>query len=342
MEYGSDYSIDPKSLVPAKDTVSDFLNEYYMLFFDSGRSGIRYLLSSIPHETIAFPNYLCDSILSAFSNVKSIFYPIDEHLAIKRLDMVPWDRIDVFYLLHYFGCVQPEETLDYIAHKKEQYRFIIIEDTTHSIFSQPMTIGDYCICSLRKWFPIPDGGVLYSKHPLPDLAYDALPVAVSDRINGMVLKSLYLQGKLDCKPLFREILLNSEELLDKQEEIRRLTPVSEMILKCSSIETMTKRRKENYSILHKLLEDILPEPVTRDVQSQTPFTYVISIDERNALRDYLIQNKIYCAVHWPCPAELASVSQRLSDHLMSIPIDQRYDGKDMHAIARVIRGYFNE
>lgn len=46
-----------------------------------------------------------------------------------------------------------------------RYGFSIVEDTTHSVFSVRRTIGDLCVCSLRKWFALPGGGALYGPAP---------------------------------------------------------------------------------------------------------------------------------------------------------------------------------
>ena len=76
-------------------------------------------------------------------------------------ELIQKHSVHVLYFMHYFGALQPEETRRRIAEWKETYGLTVIEDTTHSLFTAKKTVGDYCIASLRKWFPIPDGGVLY-------------------------------------------------------------------------------------------------------------------------------------------------------------------------------------
>lgn len=344
MEYGSDFSVDLASLQETEDTVYQRLSTFRTMYFDSGRSALRHLLRSIGRSRAALPAYLCDSILDCFPDSEVILYPVDDRLEIasEALDAIPWDSIDVFYLLHYFGHLQPRRVLDYIEEKKKQFGFTVIEDTTHSVFTRSVTVGDYCVCSLRKWFPIPDGGVLYSGRPLPEEGYADLARQKSRRIVGMALKSLYLAGELDCKPAFRSILVETEQALDEQTDCRRISLVSELLLRCQSVGEMIRARRENHGEMTRLIGDLLPEPFSRTAD-ETPFTYVISTQRRDALRRALIEKSVYCAVHWPCPERVTQdSSRRLSARLMSIPVDQRYNGADMAEIANMIRGYSDE
>lgn len=259
MEYGSDFSIDLGNLQYTKDNIFNYLEGYHSLYFDSGRSATRYLLHSIRHLNVALPDYLCESIVDCFPESVIHYYPVDQQLRIIELESIPWDKIDAFYLLHYFGTLQPRHVLDYVAEKKKQYGFTILEDTTHSIFTQASTIGDYFICSLRKWFPIPDGGVLYSRTPLPLDEYNNLTPIQSNRIDGMVLKNLYLSGAVSDKEAFRRILISTEDQLDEQKDLFKISTISEYILKCQSVSKIVQRRKRNHSILKNVIGDLLSE-----------------------------------------------------------------------------------
>jgi len=342
MEYGSDFSIDLGNLKHTEDNIFNYLAGYHYLNFDSGRSATRYLLRSIRHLHVALPDYLCESIVACFPESTIHYYSIDQKFRIFELESIPWDKIDVFYLLHYFGSVQPKWVLDYVAEKKKQYGFTILEDTTHSIFTRASTIGDYFICSLRKWFPIPDGGVLYSRMTLSLGEYDSLKPIQSNRIDGMVLKKLYLNGAVSDKEAFRRILISAEEQLDIQTDIYRISNISEHILKCQSVTEITKRRKLNHTIVKSTIGDLLPEVLERE-ESDVPFIYATGTEDRNALRSYLTQRQIYCPVHWPLPEAWESKTAIiLSNTLISIPIDQRYSDHEVENAARTVRGFYNE
>lgn len=342
MEYGSDFSIDLGSLEYNEDNVFTFLSEYSTLYFDSGRSATRYLLQYTQHNTIALPEYLCESIVDCFPDSSKVYYSVDGSLQIQKLDNFPWDSIDVFYLLHYFGSLQQEHTLEYILEKKREYGFVIIEDTTHSIFTKTQTIGDYCVCSLRKWFPIPDGGVLYSKLDIEQEEYNQLSQICSNRIDGMVLKSFYLNGCTNDKDAYRKILLNAENQLDRQSDIYKISAISQFILKCQSVSEIISKRQQNHAVLQKAIGDLLPEIQTRE-RTVAPYIYVTRVTKRDELRAYLTRNQVYCPVHWPVPATWKSeAAMALSKELISIPIDQRYGIDEVMNTAQIVRGFFNE
>ena len=342
MEYGSDFSIDLGSLQYTDDNVFNFLNAYHAIYFDSGRSATRFLLRSIEHKIVALPDYLCESISDCFPDSDVYYYSVDSQLQITNLESVPWDKIDFFYLLHYFGSLQSEAILEYVKEKKKECGFTILEDTTHSIFTRAVTVGDYCVCSLRKWFPIPDGGVLYSNRTLSTREYEGLSSIQSNRIQGMVLKDLYLSGAVTEKDAFRNILISTEDALDLQEEVFRISTISEHILKCQSVSEVVNTRKQNHAALKNAISDLLPEIVKRD-EADVPYIYVTKVDNRNELRSYLTQRAVYCPVHWPLPDSWNSeTALRLSEHLISIPIDQRYGSHEVENVAQIVRGYYNE
>ena len=342
MEYGSDFPIDLGKLEYTDDNIFEFLRGYTALYFDSGRSATRYLLKILVSQKVALPEYVCESIDECFPDSEKFYYSINERFEIIYLERIPWETIDIFYLMNYFGSIQPDQVLSYIAKMRDIYGFLIVEDTTHSILTKPATIGDYCVCSLRKWFPIPDGGVLYTKLSLDDREYAFLNEKQSDRIEGMVLKSLYLKGKVDTKDAFYKILIDTEQLLENQTDLYRLSVISEYILKCQNIHNIVDRRRNNYATMIRELGNLLPETIARR-ESDVPYIYVTRTEDRDAFRAFLAKNHVYCPVHWPLPTDWKSESaRRLSLKLISIPIDQRYEKNEVTNTVRIIRGYCND
>src|SRR5882672_1826646 len=77
------------------------------------------------------------------------------------------------YVIHYLGWPQP---MAEIAALCAEYGLILIEDCALSLLSEPQgrplgSTGDYAVFCLYKTLPIPNGGLLIGKAPLPgDLA----------------------------------------------------------------------------------------------------------------------------------------------------------------------------
>ena len=59
----------------------------------------------------------------------------------------------------------------------------------------------------------------------------------------------------------------------------------------------------------------------------------------NELRKKLIENRIYCATYWPNVKEWtrpSSLEYKLTEDMIYLPIDQRYDLKEMELIVNMI------
>jgi dTDP-4-amino-4,6-dideoxygalactose transaminase len=345
MELGSDFNLRFESLKEEQNTIYSFLKDFHTIYLESGRSGIRVLCNDLEDDEVLLPEYICDSVLQCFVGKKIKYYKLNSNLEINIEDLSDKinGRTSIVYLMHYFGSVQSKEINTYIAKKRTQYGFTIIEDTTHSIFSNTITIGDYCVCSLRKWFPIPDGGVLYSKRNL-----DRLNNKVNrqnkdiNKIYGMILKTLYLEGIIDTKELYRGIFQKSEKLLDERNEVLLMSEISKWLLKFYNINEIVDKRRINYRQLENKLKTFGLSPICKIKDTDCPFTFPIKVNNRDDFRNYLIKNNIYCAVHWPIQGtDLYDYepSRTLSEHIISLPIDQRYGKEDLDYLVDKIKKY---
>lgn len=344
MEIGSEFSLE-RGKAPCIDSIFSYLRDYSSIYTDSGRSALRLLLPFLPPGPILLPAYLCESVYRSFQKRKLLFYEITDDLEIDWSDLFGKLEygVSVVYL-HYFNGVVPEkEQLEKLLSEKKKRNFLIIEDTTHSIFSHPLTAGDYGVCSLRKWFPIPDGGVLYSGTLLrgnPDELQEA--EWPREKMRAMKLKAEYLDGKRgeDCNIEYRHIFASCEQKLGEQTRAFGMSALSGDILKKCSISEMVNKRLENYRILANSLKklssiQLLAQPGVNDC----PLVCPVGVSNRDALRSFLISNRVYCAVHWPesdmptkCAAQLAKCKH-------SLPVDQRYGSAEMLFLADKLLQY---
>lgn len=346
MELGSNFDINIPNLSPQEDNFYGYIQTYNTIFFDSARSGLRFLLKQLNCGMALLPSYICDSVTACFDKKQLLFYKINEDFSIDMDDFREKLRqgIGIVYLMHYFGALQSSAILKELQLLKEQYDFVIIEDTTHSIFTKCHTIGDYCICSLRKWFPIPNGGVLYSNEQIPG---EEQTVQFERRTAGtvfeaMILKHLFLKENLDCNSMYRKKFVSEELFLDNTEEVFRISRISEELLNCFSISELKQKRKENLKILCDFLQEKGYSNVLRG-DGFVPLTCPVYMENRDEFRSYLMENRIYCAVHWPLSDSIENPwieqVQNMSEHMISLPIDQRYGEKELEYMKKVIENY---
>ena len=306
MELGGEFYLDLNTLSEKKYSVDAYLSGERPLYFDSGRSALRFAARSLRPGTILLPEYICDSVITAFSGHTLHFYRLTPSLEIDTDDLLSKlnGEVSAVFLMHYFGAVQPQAILEQLEAARLRYGFSIVEDTTHSVFSARRTIGDLCVCSLRKWFALPGGGALYGPALAEREDFSLLPRKTDERrACGMVCKSLFLDGTLDCNAEYLNIFRETEDAL-------------------------AVRRKRNYARLKDALAQLGVSPICRIAEDACPLVLPVWVKDRAALRRRLMEHRIYCAVHWPfdgVQADERPLARKLAAQMLSLPIDQRYD-----------------
>lgn len=347
MELGSEFNLNFQDLEKKKDNIFQYLKEYNCIYTDSGRSALRILKEVIPKKgKILLPSYICDSVIDCFEDSRISYYNLNYNLEIvwQELDSILEQEIVAIFIMHYFGKIQNENILNKIKEKCRQYNVLIIEDTTHSIFSRVHTIGDYCICSLRKWFAIPDGGVLYSLNNLPEIRNMGKPNWSLEKIQGMFLKTIYLEKGYSCNLWYRELFAEAEKKLECQKEICGISEMALILLSRYSVSEVIKKRRANYQQLEMKIRDC--GILFWNEMPECPFVCPVIVENRDELRKYLIEQRIYCAVHWPITKkELTErkVVDYIAKHIISLPIDQRYGTEHIaYLVERIVNKIENQ
>ena len=346
-EIGSEFHIDNKFHDDriVLHNVFTYLQEFNTAFFDSGRSALRALLEEITSGIILLPDYICESVRDCFPESRVIYYHVDHNFCIDWEDVLEkcTGDIDILYLHYFNGYIGDAYDFGKLLELKKENNFIIVEDTTHSFLSASQTVGDYCICSLRKWFPVPDGGVLYSKKKIPLKSY-IKNIWADKKVNAMLHKGLYLEGHNIEKSAFLKIFTETEQLLDEQKQSFGISEQSYDILKCMDINKIAEVRRNNYLFLSEKLSDKRYKQVACNGKNQVPLFFMVSVEKRDTLRKYLIDSHIYCPVHWPLYDELKEFEGAVFNNgrELSIPIDQRYGIEDMLYIADRMSAFSKE
>lgn len=345
MELGSNFDLNVADLKQEKENLKKYLQSWNPVYVDSGRSAIRLLKEKIPRGKILLPYYICRSVVDSFLGSYDIgYYQINRDLRIdiEYLEKQINKSVTAVFLMHYFGKMQDEAILKRIRELQNRYHFIIVEDTTHCILTNKRTIGDYCVCSLRKWFSVPDGGVIYAGKDT-GLLQPGVKRSASQVTEAMLLKNLYLNTGTDCNVLYRNIFAECEKKLDIQEKSYDMSDMSSTLLECMNLKKISEKRKHNRDYLssnikHKDITVVYPAGETDYV----PFVFPVLVKDRNRFRSYLMEHHIYCAVHWPIETEEQQKNMEasfLSNHLLSLPIDQRYTEIEMEYMANIINNY---
>ena len=299
-------------------------------WFVSGRSALIAIISDIRKykqlNSVAMPSWCCDSIIVPFiqNGITVSFYnPFKQLMGINT---------DALVIMDYFG---------YEGHNRiEGYNGITIRDVTHSIFTTQHTDADYYFGSLRKWAGFASGG--YAWGFINPITYEGYNQEYTNcRHYAMELKKQYisaLTGHIDAlgeKEIFLACFSRAEEQLNNG-KIEHADANDISYAKKMNVEAIKERRRKNASVLLSGIKEFAIYPSLN--KNDCPLFVPIRINNRDEVRKQLINQGIYCPVHWPLTEyhTIDEESKKIYKEELSLICDQRYDEKDMSYILEVV------
>lgn len=322
-------------------------------WFLSGRSALLAVIKNLSGKTsIAMPSWCCESMIKPFVNagMQVRFYPVyfkdGEVIQEVRTDC------DVLFLMDYFGYTQRETRIPCLTGGQlrdttewNKSHPCVIRDVTHSLFSGTYSDADYYFGSLRKWCGIWTGGYAWTKQGHPLFCCDMEEKAegkkyVSLRKQAMEEKLIYISDETSADKGFLKIFQKAEEILEKSgicEADKRDIVCAEKL----DVGYITSRRRANA----KILMDAFPEWIIYRTLSDSDCPMFVPVlvpgGQRDQLKKYLMENGIYCPVHWPVSKyhDLDDQTGFLYNNELSLVCDQRYTKEDMYRIVDVIQGF---
>ena len=94
-------------------------------------------------------------------------------------------------------------------------------------------------------------------------------------------------------------------------------------------------RRSNAHVLYKGLDGLI-QFLFSEEDMDCPLFVPVLLEHRDQIRQVMIDNKIYCPVHWPKPD---GCNSNLYDMELSLICDQRYGEEDMMRIVKVLKGF---
>ena len=115
--------------------------------------------------------------------------------------------------------------------------------------------------------------------------------------------------------------------------IRRMSKLTKRLMQSIDYERVAQQRIDNYNTLRDALGG-------RELKyGEVPMIFPYESAEGQELRKHLIANKIFVAKYWPNVDEWTQedfVERWMANHILPLPIDQRYDKEDMNRIIEII------
>ena len=319
--------------------------------FRSGRDAMKAVAASVKdrYTRVLLPALCCESMVSPFTmhGFKPVFYRLHPDYTADTAD-VQEKMTEETILIYgsYFGIDPFHE--DSLATLRRRYpKALFMEDRTQDILcvrTDRKFTPDVTIASIRKWIPIPDGGLLWGEVSVETAQNDTFATLRKD---AMVKKSQYLQtGDEALKDTFRHMLGEASECLDESPVPHTMTAESGDLLEKLDFAKIYAARQENAKAL---MNAVTPEKGFLQLITETPekstLYFPILVKDQGKVQSELAKMGIYCPVIWPVPEEAlgtCSVAEYTAEHMLGVPCDQRYTPEDMTYIGQQIMRIVHE
>jgi len=216
---------------------------------------------------------------------------------------------------------------------------VYFRDVTHSLFSYEYKDAQYYFGSFRKWCGIKTGGYAWGFDE--DISGIKNEKYVNLRIKAMQEKERYINGKSHSKG-YLKIYEQAEEYLDSlngefEADIDDVEAAVHL-----DVDFMSSQRRKNAQVLMEAFQNQLLFS-DLDVNDCPLFVPVlVPKGKRDELKGYLINNNIYCPVHWPVSKyhKLDEREEALYQNELSLICDQKYTEDDMWRIVDMIGNFW--
>lgn len=291
-----------------------------LIALNCGRACLRYLIRARKIRRIALPLFCCDSVREACQAEGT-------EVRLFRIghDWMPQASFELragewLYLVNAYGQL----ARDQIVQAKERYGHVIL-DEAQAYFEDPLPDID-TIYTCRKFYGVSDGAFLATDAP----RIEGLPQDESyDRMR-------FLLGRFERPASEFYALHVANDASFTAEGIRRMSRLTENLLRGADDAAIQARRTENFQRLARALGD---KNLLKLHVPTGPFAYPLLVPDGARLRKQLIAHHIYVPTLWPNVLEQApedSWEYTLASNVVPLPVDQRYGAEEMDVIVSAV------
>lgn len=318
-------------------------------FFSTCRQGIRFCLQDIsPGNKVALlPEFTCHSVIDPFlkEGFELKFYPVNKDLSVSSSSLnmlIDTFNVSVLLIHPYFGF----DTLT--VDEKLNDKIKVIFDQTQSLYSDfSYDFPEYIVGSLRKWAGLLDGAFVAKKGTFNLKCTFPVDQALEEKmLEASHLKSLYMEEDLGNKEIFLRLYAEGLSLIRSNNDLNNISEKSLIVQDNLDINTLKKSRRDNFCTLLNFDWLRVGKPVFTSLERDvTPLYFPIYLKvNRELFQKYLAKNNIYAPIIWTKPAyfinrDIDLTTQWIYQHIICIPIDQRYDDTDMNRVKQVVSLY---
>lgn len=282
------------------------------IYLNICRNALRYLIRALGIKKLHVPLFTCQVVNDAIrqEGCDVLSYRLNANLM--PIEDFPTD--DFVLYNNYFGVLGNN-----VSEMAKYYPNLIV-DNAQAFYSQPNCRA--IIYSPRKFFGLPDGGILRGK----DIPRLALEQGYSFEVTSHLLK----RHDYGAQSSYSDFCRNDEAL--SKYPLERMSGLTSALMGNIDYEFVKQRRLENFQYIQEHLNSKFPINMADD---DVPLVYPLMLEDGSVIRNRLIQNNIFCARYWPNVLDEAKETDReynMAMNIVSLPVDQRYGKEDMERI----------
>lgn len=345
-EFGSEFEIEY-----ARDSYFDNLCEFMpnYAFTRSGRESIGLAARAIKAGIVLMPAYCCWSMEIPFEKAGwSIeYYRLNDDLSVDKSYLSKQIEIflpKVILVVNYFGFVPTKDIVSFI--KSKNSNILVLEDFTQSLFCLPENFNpkvDAYMASIRKSIGVSDGGIIITSLPIivPEVTGENTPFVYEHIKAGREKRGYRYTGIEEDKMSFREKQSIAGKNIKENYEIYKISNEAYSVIQHTIVDNVKIARYHNYKNLYNIIS---ANPKIRvlfapSILNQAPFAMIICTEERSEVQNAMVKAGIYAQVLWPLKdkaKEICPISKYMEEHMLAIPIDQRYFYDDIQEMGERI------
>jgi hypothetical protein len=352
-EVGSIFPLSDSAIKQAESEKMQYTND--SLYYSLCREALCDIARSLNEtsKTVLIPAYTCQTVITPFEEAgwQCDYYSIKRDLRIDLRSLesaVANNRPSLLVVHPYFGMDLNEEEMKALTAIKEQGIAIVL-DLTQCLFSaKQYPFASFIVASYRKWMPIPDGGYLKNMTGRVKIAQ---PEEENNEFTDRELAAMYLRGQYfgngeqRTKAISIRLSKSADHIAESNIAPHKMSQVAYNLMQSEDIKLNQHRRYENYIYLYQNIRE--SEKVAKvcknlDVVTTAPLYFTIFVQDRPTLQRYFAQDAIYAPVIWPVEDDHVLINDEVKyiyDHILAIPIDQRYDERDMQRVVEIVNNY---
>lgn len=104
-------------------------------------------------------------------------------------------------------------------------------------------------------------------------------------------------------------------------------------MKAVDYQEIMKKRKSNYQVLKCFLDG---KNLLDIKEKSSLFCYPLLLEQGSIIRQKLCSKKIYTPIYWKGIEGISDFEENIIENCIMLPIDQRYNNKDMEYIYKTI------